>query len=469
MDAYIRVSRVAGREGERFISPADQRKKIKTWAQLHDVEIIEWWEEVDQSGAKLERPLFQEALGRCERGETEGIVVAKLDRFARSAVDALTAIKRLNEAGARLASVEDGFDGSNPMGRFAIGILLLIAELELERISGSWKTAVSEAIERGVYISAIPPTGYLRNEEGRLEIDPVAGPLVAEAFRRRGEGASWAELVRFFNESGISTSRGNPVWTHQTVAHIIRNPAYLGQARQGAVVNEQAHPPLVTPSEWQAAQSARGVRAARDGSLAAHCLLGGLLVCGGCGHKLKIGGSSTIVNGERAALYSCRKRYATGICPAPAAARAKTLDAYVEAVFLEELRTDQGIVARAVAAQDEIEQVLASIDEIEHELVTYLANTKLLTIIGEARWNEGAAKIQERLDRARRRLGELQAQHASLEGLTSGDLLVSWQLLSTQEKRRVLSGFVDRIVVRREEKRTGRFNPGRVDVAWRTS
>ncbi len=119
-DGYIRVSRRAGREGESFIAPEVQRKKIAEWAKLHEVEIVQWWEEIDQSGAKLERPMFQRALARCEAGETGGIVVARLDRFARSAVDALSSIRRLTDAGARLVSVEDNFDGSTPMGRFAI-------------------------------------------------------------------------------------------------------------------------------------------------------------------------------------------------------------------------------------------------------------------------------------------------------------------------------------------------------------
>src|SRR6516164_6790631 len=173
-DGYVRVSRRAGREGESFISPEVQRQKIAGWAELHGVEIVAWWEEIDQSGARLERPLFQEALARCERGETGGIVVARLDRFARSAVDALESIKRLNAAGARLVSVEDNFDGSTPMGRFAIGILSLIAELELERIRENWTTAAREAVARGVHISARPPTGYRRDESGRLHVDEPA-------------------------------------------------------------------------------------------------------------------------------------------------------------------------------------------------------------------------------------------------------------------------------------------------------
>ena len=79
-DGYIRVSRRGGREGESFISPDVQRERIAKWAAANDIEIVQWWEEIDQSGAKLERPLFQEALARCERGETGGIVVARLDQ-----------------------------------------------------------------------------------------------------------------------------------------------------------------------------------------------------------------------------------------------------------------------------------------------------------------------------------------------------------------------------------------------------
>ena len=38
--------------GESFISPEVQRQKIEGWAQLHGVEIVRWWEELDQSGSE---------------------------------------------------------------------------------------------------------------------------------------------------------------------------------------------------------------------------------------------------------------------------------------------------------------------------------------------------------------------------------------------------------------------------------
>ena len=232
-DGYIRVSRRAGREGESFISPEVQRKKIADWAALHEVEVVAWHEEIDQSGAKLERPLFQEALARCERGETGGIIVARLDRFARSAVDALESIKRLNEAGARLVSVEDNFDGSTPMGRFAIGILTLIAELELERIKENWDSAIRSAVERGVHISAHPPAGYQRDKSGRLIPQEPAAAAVREVFRRRALGSSWAELADYLDEQGVHSSAESKHWSKAGVSGLIKNPVYLGQARSG--------------------------------------------------------------------------------------------------------------------------------------------------------------------------------------------------------------------------------------------
>src|SRR5947208_769656 len=240
-DGYIRVSRRGGREGESFISPEVQRKKIAAWAKLHEVEVVAWWEEIDQSGAKLERPLFQQALERCERGESGGIIVARLDRFARSAVDALTSIRRLTDAGARLVSVEDNFDGSTPMGRFAIGILTLIAELELERIKENWSSAVREAVGRGVHISATPPVGYRRDESGRLVRDEPAASAVAEVFRRRATGTSYTDLTAYLESQGVYPLNGNPCWSRMSLPGILKNPVYLGQARSGAIVKEGAH------------------------------------------------------------------------------------------------------------------------------------------------------------------------------------------------------------------------------------
>jgi site-specific DNA recombinase len=449
-DGYIRVSRRGGREGDSFISPEVQREKIADWAKLHEVEILRWWEEIDQSGAKLERPMFQEALARCEAGETGGVVVARLDRFARSAVDALTSIRRLTDAGARLVSVEDNFDGSTPMGRFAIGILTLIAELELERIKSGWETAVSQAVGRGIHISAKVPTGYQRDKDRRLIRSEPAASVVAEAFRKRAAGTSWAELARFLEERGVYPPSGNKHWSKYGVSGLIKNPVYLGQARSGKVVKEGAHEALVTQAEFDAAQSMKkSLLAPRDGSLAAQAMLGGLARCAGCGHTLKITGNTSKKTGERYPVYYCTGRYAKGLCPERASVRASILDLHVEEQVLAALTQEDGLLAQAVEASDHIEAAGRAQEKAEHELDLFVNNPKLLSLLGEARFLEGVEVRQRALDEARTALAEARSQSSLVEEFGDGDLVAAWPTLTTQERRRLMHGLLERIIVSR--------------------
>jgi site-specific DNA recombinase len=110
LDGYVRVSRVGGREGGSFVSPQLQRERIEAAAWNAGAEIAEWHEDLDESGGNSERPGFVKALERVEAGQTDGIVVAKLDRFARSVLDAQKALRRIDDADGTFISAEDGFD-----------------------------------------------------------------------------------------------------------------------------------------------------------------------------------------------------------------------------------------------------------------------------------------------------------------------------------------------------------------------
>jgi hypothetical protein len=405
--------------------------------------------------------MFQEALARCDSGETGGIVVARLDRFARSAVDALDSIKRLNEAGARLVSVEDSFDGSTPMGRFAIGILSLIAELELERIKENWGSAIRAAVDRGVHISARVPVGYRKDDDGRLVPDEPGATVVGEVFRRRATGASYTELATFLEEHQVFPSTGNPHWSSTGVAGLLRNPVYLGQARSGEVVNDDAHAALVSQEEFDGAAASHSVFRARDGSIAAQALLGGLVRCAGCGHTLKITGGGPPL--ARYATYYCKKRYAKGLCPEPATIRASYLDEYVEASVLAALRERGGAVAEAEESSRQIEQAVRSLAEAEHELDLYLA-TDLISTVGQETFVRGVSVRQATVDDARETLTRLRASEVFSEELVSGDLLETWPDLSTPEKRELLHGLLESVELRRAPVR----GPGSLPLEHRT-
>jgi site-specific DNA recombinase len=165
VDGYVRVSQVAGRGGLSFISPSVQREQIEAWAKLNSAQLAQVFEELDESGARADRPLLEEAVRRVETGISDGVVVAKLDRFGRSLISGLAAIDRIAKAGGTFASVQDELDVNTDTGRLVLRILLSMAEWELDRLRGVWSVAQQRAIARGVHLGGIPtgssadPTG----------------------------------------------------------------------------------------------------------------------------------------------------------------------------------------------------------------------------------------------------------------------------------------------------------------------
>ena len=59
VDGYVRVSQVKGRHGESFISPVLQREQIVGWAKLKGAVVASVFEELDESGARSDRPMLE--------------------------------------------------------------------------------------------------------------------------------------------------------------------------------------------------------------------------------------------------------------------------------------------------------------------------------------------------------------------------------------------------------------------------
>jgi hypothetical protein len=174
---------------------------------------------------------------------------------------------------------------------------------------------------------------------------------------------------------------------------------------------------------------------------------------------LKITGNTDKRTGERYPIYYCTGRYASGPCPNRATARTSLVDTHVENEVLRALRAEEGLVAQAVAASEQLEAASREVDEAEHELDLFINNPRLLTLIGEQKFLDGVEIRQQALDQARQLLGELRNQTTLIEELAGGDLLQAWPTLATQQKRRLLHGLLDRVVLTRAEGRGRHANP----------
>lgn len=84
------------------------------------------------TGTKMERPQFTALLQRLQPGDK--LIVTKLDRFARTAVEGGAIVKELHEKGVTIHILNMGIADNSPMGKLMVTMLLAFAEFERDMI-----------------------------------------------------------------------------------------------------------------------------------------------------------------------------------------------------------------------------------------------------------------------------------------------------------------------------------------------
>jgi site-specific DNA recombinase len=449
LDAYVRVSKVAGRAGESFISPTVQRERIEAWAQLHGAELT-WHEpELDVSGGGMQRPVFDRIMARVRSGESGGVVVAKLDRFARTLVGALGVLEEFERQGAVLVSVADNIDLSTPVGKAFLRILLVFAELERDRISESWKTATSNAVDRGIHIAKFTPVGYEKMPDKRLQPGKAA-EAIHEAFLMRGAHATRTEIARRLDRTAPRPNGGR--WTPPMVDRIIRNRVYMGHAYRAGRVNPHAHPAIVTVAEWQAANLAP-VRAVARGKKPN--LLGGIARCAGCRYVLAPGKSRWGGTGESMLGYRCRGTHTAGVCSSPASVNARKLESHVETIWREQMATEGFLVQPDSAALQGASDALTAAEE---ELAGFAADLTARRVLG-AGYHDALAARAAAVDAAQTDLKR------AAPATSTGENIEGYYDLTIIDRKRILGSSIDAVIVTRAHSRIPIQD--RVTILWR--
>lgn len=404
------------------------------WAKIHGAGIGRVFEELDESGARADRPLLTEALERVDRHESDGIVVAKLDRFGRSLIDGLANIERISSAGGTFISVQDGLDIGTPTGKLILRIMFSMAEWELDRVRQNWDSARALAVARGAHATAIPPFGYRHRRDRRLEVDRTTGPLVVELFRRRGAGQNFNELARFLTASPATTSAGNSYFSRTAAVRMIRNRIYLGELRSGSYLKVDAHPALVDRAIWQQAQMP-----VRPIGIRHRTLLGGLLRCATCRMGMYVSAPESPDVGQ---TYRCVGHSAGGACPDRATVRCDEIEPLVEEFILADVpRPSRSIATRTRRCEEKVVQAEADLDR-------YRDNPRLHATLGDRRYEAGLTRRQQTLEEAALRLSGVRRELASSEAAGSVGLEDRWGTLELVERRDVVAQRIEVIFVR---------------------
>jgi site-specific DNA recombinase len=424
--AYARVSAVRGREGPGFISESDQFARCRSYAETYGHEIVAEDSDLDVSGGQMSRPAFDRFLGLVASGSADGLIVAKLDRFARSNVGALAAVEAIEDAGGTLISVNEQLDASTGAGRFLRSILFAAAQWERERIGEQWFSARSSAVERGIHITPHIPAGYKRGQktndpatDRRLAPNGVHAETIRQAFAMAAQGDTDTEIARLLNDRkltivSVSDGEKETYWQSFRVPRILANRVYLGEARSGAgVVNLDAHEPLVDEQTWMLAQhrpERQGLRAPSRNAKSAPSILSGIVRCAGCSFAMKPQSAGK----TSPAIYRCVKTSVHGRCEASSVISKQRVEDYVVEQFLAAYEDV------AFAAEDDGQadvdraRLFAEAAEAERSYRAALTNTGLRAKIGD----EDHDRMVESLhDEWRRRLADAEAVETPSLGL----------------------------------------------------
>lgn len=157
-------------------------------------------ESVSGSVAASERRGFQKLLERMERGDV--LIVTKLDRLGRNAMDVRATVERLDAGGVRVHCLAlGGIDLTSAAGKMTMGVIAAVAEFErdllIERTTAGQQRARDEGTKFG--------RPAVLNAEQR-----------AAALTALNSGVSVSQVARDFK-----TSRQNIMRVRDTAAGIV--------------------------------------------------------------------------------------------------------------------------------------------------------------------------------------------------------------------------------------------------------
>jgi putative DNA-invertase from lambdoid prophage Rac len=148
-------------------------------------------ESISGSVAAEERPQFAKLMDRLESGDV--LIVTKLDRLGRNAMDVRATVERLDKMGVRVHCLAlGGVDLTSAAGKMTMGVLIAVAEFERDLLIERTQAGLERAKAEGKTLGR--PSTLTEAEQ-------------AEALQRLAAGEAVAQLARDYNTSRTTIQR----------------------------------------------------------------------------------------------------------------------------------------------------------------------------------------------------------------------------------------------------------------------
>ena len=177
------------------------------------------------------REEFNRMIADCMDGRIDMIITKSISRFARNTLDCLKYIRQLKDRNIPVFFEKENINALDAKGEVLLTIMASLAQQESQSLSQNVKLGLQFRYQRGeVQVNHSRFLGYTKDENGRLVIDPEQAEVVRRIYREYLDGYSTDKISAGLERDGILTGAGNPRWHTSTVAKILRNEKYMGDA-----------------------------------------------------------------------------------------------------------------------------------------------------------------------------------------------------------------------------------------------
>ena len=333
--AYARYSS----DNQREESITAQLRAIHEWANNNGHTIVKEYIDEALTARTDKRPNFIQMIEDSKINDWDGVVVHKLDRFARNRYHSAMYKRILKTSGKRLYSVLEKLDDSPES---------IIMESVIEGMNEYYSANLSREVKKGLKENAlvckhnggIPPLGYGVDKDLHYFVIEKEAEAVKIIFEKYLEGYTYPQICNILSKKHYKTKTGKE-FGYNSIHDILRNEKYTGvyvygygsrakrrgQPNEDIIKIEDGMPKIIEKDIFDSVQEKLKGRKNMGGAYKAKqtYFLSGLIVCGKCGHNY-VGAAKS----DKRIVYECSGKKTT-----------KCDNSYIKKDYIEKLVLDK--------------------------------------------------------------------------------------------------------------------------------
>ena len=235
---YTRVSSDRQKEEHTI---ASQTAALLEYAQKHSYVVPPEWVFQDEgySGATLIRPGLEALRDLAAQGQLVAVLIYSPDRLSRKYAYQVLLAEEFSRCGVKIVFLQSPA-GTTPEDQLVVQFQGMIAEYERAQIAERSRRGKRHKAQQGVVnVFSGAPYGYhyVKKSDASaayyqvVEAEAQVVRMVFEMYTQ--QQLSVTAIARQLDQRQIPTRNGKGGWQHQTIWHMLRNPAYRGRACYG--------------------------------------------------------------------------------------------------------------------------------------------------------------------------------------------------------------------------------------------